>query len=174
MAYDTMTAWMQIAFSADFTQTVSGDLAASSTHYGASKKCTSALGTGAAKANLVAGKSGALVASTPLDIDISGGWTDPNGVTIEFAKIKALAIFNTSDELDTPTACVITVSPSVANGWDAGPFGAGSEEVKRAYAAIADDADGWIVTAGTGDSIELDPGALAGSYKIVAIGERVE
>ena len=83
-------------------------------------------------------------------------------------------IANTSDQLETPTECVITAAPASSNGWATGPFGlAGSQEIKAGYfyAVGGADADGYSVVATTGDLLELDPGSLDGQYEMIVIGE---
>ncbi len=174
MAYTTFEAKLAVAAKALFTQDdASGVERALSGGVSETHKAVFANGTGAGKADTYATKKGALTASTPVEIDMAGGFTDREGNVVTFGKIKALVIANTSDQLETPTACVITAAAAAVQGWDTGPFGSdGAVEINAGYffAIGGADADGYSVVADS-DELELDPGLLGGQYEIIVIGE---
>lgn len=127
-------------------------------------------GNGANQANQVFHDQRTLAASASEELDLAGGLTNPLGQTVTFTKIKALLIRaaagNTNDVL---------VGGAAANGFIA-PFGDATDVIKvkpgGTLLLVAPDADGYAVTAATGDLLKIANSA-AGSgvtYDIVAIG----
>lgn len=137
-----------------------------------SKKLLVALtdGSGANQATNVFSDTRTLAASASESLDLAGALTNAFGAVISFAKIKALMIFaspaNTND---------VVVGGAGANAF-ATPFGAAANTVKvkpgGALILLAPDVNGYAVTAGTGDILQVANGA-AGSgvtYDVILFG----
>lgn len=127
-------------------------------------------GTGAKQAKEIFTDIRTLAASGNETLDLAGGLTDVFGNSITFTKIKAIAICaapgNTND---------VIVGGAASNGFTTW-CGASDHTVKvkpgGAFALMAPDANGYAVTAATGDLLKIanSAGGSAVSYTIVIIG----
>ena len=102
------------------------------------------------------------------DLDLAGVLTDPFGVTLTFATVKAIVI-RAADANTTN----LTVKPATTNGF-LGPFGAAAHTIQvRPGGALVFVAPqtGWTVTAGTGDLLNVANAAGASAtYSIEIVG----
>ena len=125
-------------------------------------------GTGSNQASKVFSSTRTLATNTNEDLDLAGSLTDPFGVALTFATIKAIVI--RSDPANTTN---LTVSPAPTNGF-VGPFGASTHTVSvRPGGALvfAAPQTGWTVTAGTGDLLRVANAAGASAiYTVEIIG----
>jgi hypothetical protein len=125
-------------------------------------------GTGASQSDLVWSDTRSLVATSE-SIDLAGTLTSQlTGATVTFAEVTAIIIRNNA----TTTAYKLLVGGAAANqfiNWVAaandivhiGPGG---------IFVLTSPVDGFAVTAGTGDILKIDSGAVTISYSIVVIG----
>lgn len=131
---------------------------------------TLANGTGANQAQTVFSDQRTLAASTAEDLDLSGTLTDAFGATIAFTKVKAICVkaaaANTND---------VEVGGQATNGFST-IFSDASDVVLvkpgGMFALIAPDANGYAVTAGTGDLLQITNGGAGTSvtYDVVIVG----
>jgi hypothetical protein len=127
-------------------------------------------GTGANQANEAFADIRTLTASSSENLDLAGVLLDAFGSAITFTKIKALVVMaaatNTNDVL---------VGGAASNGFIT-PFGDPTDIVKvkpgGLMVLVAPDANGYAVTAGTGDILKVanSAGGSSITYSIIAIG----
>jgi hypothetical protein len=126
-------------------------------------------GTGASQANSCFADTRTLAISANEDLDLAGALLDAFGNTLTFTKIKAIYI----RAADANTNSVI-IKPAAANGF-LGPFANAAHTqtlppggVWQVEAPV----NGWAVTAGTGDKINIANSAAGTSvtYDIEIIG----
>lgn len=135
-----------------------------------------AFGTGAGKADQMWHDQRTLAASGTEDLDLAGALTNSFGGTVTFAKIKAIIILNSSDEQGTPTDASLAVGGAAANqfiNWVANSSDIVNIPAGGFLALCCDDANGFVVTAGTGDLLKiLNSDAVdAARFDIFIIGE---
>lgn len=118
-------------------------------------------GTGANQANLVYRAANTIAASGSTTIDLTSGLFDVFGDAVNFARIKALVIYNTG---------TVEISPT---GTFEG-FGSGQFNVMPggAYSLVAPGATGYVVTNGVSDTIQIDnlSVSVTAAYTIIIIG----
>lgn len=126
-------------------------------------------GTAAGQADLVFADTRSISASASEDLDLAGGLTDPFGVTLTFAKVKAIYIqakaTNTND---------VVVGGAASNGF-AGPFGGTTPTVSvkpGGVLLIAHPGAGWTVTASTSDLLKVanSSSGSAVAYDVIVVG----
>jgi len=109
-----------------------------------------------------------LTATTSENLDLAGGLTDTYGNTLTFAKVKYLFV-----SAAAANNGIIQVGGAASNAFV--NWVANSSDILQVRAGgwfdlAAPDADGYAVTAGTGDILKINnTGAAAGTYNI-AIG----
>jgi len=106
--------------------------------------------------------------ATSEDLDMAGSLTDSRGNTVTFADVKVIAIENTN----TTAGQDLTFGPATANGVST-IFGATTESITiRAGGTLVLDApkDGYAITTGTADLVEIDAGANTVTYNIILMG----
>ena len=136
--------------------------------YGASHAFTD--GSGANQAQKLFTDQRTLAASDNETLDLSGVLTDVFGATLTLTKIKAILV----KAADGNTNNVI-VGGAASNAW-IGPFGDASDTVAvkpgGTMMLVAPDANGYAVTAGTGDLLKVanSAGGSAVTYDIVLVG----
>lgn len=126
-------------------------------------------GIGANQADKIFHDTRTLAASGTEDLDLAGVLTDPLGVTLTFAKVKALIFTAAAGNSNN-----VQVTRSAANGvpW---LLAAGDGIALRpgaTFAWISPDATGVAVTAGTGDLITVtnSAGSTSVTYDVIVIG----
>lgn len=130
-------------------------------------------GTGVLKASKQFDDIRTIAASGSETLDLSGSLADPDGVTIAFAKVKALLII--ADPNNTNDVLVGNGSNPVVGG----PFGADGSQVITihpgdAFAMLSNSANGlFAVTNSTGDGLKVanSSSGTGVNYSIVIIGE---
>ena len=136
-------------------------------------------GTGAGQVDQVFHDRRTLAGGASEELDLAGALTNAFGATVTFAKIKGIAIINRSNEtLDghSPTDADLDIGGAAANAFQ-GPFVDSSDKLNLAAGAplliAKPDADGWTVTAGTGDLLKIEnkDGSEEAVYDIVLVGE---
>lgn len=127
-------------------------------------------GTGAGKANKIHCKQRTVAGSSNDDIDLAGGLTDVEGNALTFTKIKLIAI----QIIDPDWTKYLIVGPGAASNTFNGPFG-GTNPTLAVYSYqdfIKNDANGWTVTAGTGDILRITNGTgTSTTYLLLVAGE---
>lgn len=127
-------------------------------------------GAGANQAKTVFTDTRTLAASATEDLDLNGALTDAFGATIAFTKVKALII--TADGGNTND---VVVGGAASNG-AVSFFGAATDKVKvkpgGMFALVAPDANGYAITAATGDLLKIanSTSGSAVTYTIIVIG----
>ena len=123
-------------------------------------------GTAANQADLIFHDQRTVTAAAE-DLDLAGSLTDKRGNTLTFVEITCILIHN----LSTTTGEVLTV------GGDANALvnwvGAATHTVKVDPDGLLlwwSPIDGAAVVAGTGDILQIDPGAKTITYDIIIIG----
>lgn len=137
-------------------------------------------GTDANQANQIWWDRRTLAADAIDAIDLAGTLTNPLGGTAEFANVKALVIFNRSDEsLDAHTATDARLTMGQngeANTWP-GPMKTVADGIRIVAGGVLvctnPRTDGWSVTDGAADMLEItnDDGSDEALYDIVVVGE---
>jgi len=125
-------------------------------------------GTAADQADLLYHDEQSVAGAGNADLDLTGVLKDCFGDNFDAAKIKFLAIYNTS------TAQTLTVGAEGSNPW-VGPFGAGTHTVSikpattsnYSWIVLVADPNGYTVTAGTADMLRISN--EAGSAAIFGI-----
>lgn len=127
-------------------------------------------GVGAGKADKLFSDTRTLSASSSEDLDLAGGLADPFGVTLGFARIKAIFIHaaegNTND---------VVIGGAASNTF-IGPFGGATHKAAVRPGGLlmlaCADATAWPVTAGTGDLLKIANGGSGTpvTYDIVLVG----
>lgn len=126
-------------------------------------------GTGAGQANMVFSDERTVSASATDSLDLAGSLTDPFGATMTFARIKAVLVKAAA----TNTNNVNVVMPA-SNGVPL--FLAASDGIAVQPGGlllwVAPTAAGVVVTAGTGDLLNLvnSAGGSSVTYQIVIVG----
>lgn len=129
-------------------------------------------GTAANQANGLWCDERTLSASASDSLDLSGGLTDIYGATLTFTKIKVLLVKASADNGDDLTVGSTSDSPDTGfSTW----LGAEGHSVRVApgglLLVVAPDADGFAVTAGTGDILTVaNTDDAAVTYEIMLIG----
>lgn len=125
-------------------------------------------GTASGAADLVFADERTLAASATENLDLAGGLTDPFGVTLTFAKVKAIIIIaNAANSNDV-------VAGAATNPFT-GPLGGTTPTVSvkpGGFYAIGHPGAGWTVTAATADILKVANGSSGTSvtYRIIIIG----
>lgn len=152
--------------SPSFRKVSSGDFDAESTIApGWTQAWTS--GTGANQMNQIWGDARTLAGGANEDLDLAGSLVDMFGATMTFTAVKYFAIKNTG-------TVTITVKPAASNGM--ATMIPGTLGVKIAAGGTLQinnpTADGYAVTAGTGDKINVtnDDGSVTAAYTIIVGG----
>jgi hypothetical protein len=128
-------------------------------------------GTGAAQANQVFVDQRTLSASTGEDLDLAGGLTDAFGSTITFTSIKGIIVYAASG--NTNDVLVGGASSNQFIEWVSN----GSDEVVvkpgGMFMLYNPEADGYTVTASTGDLLRFENSSSGTSvtYDLILIGE---
>ncbi len=127
-------------------------------------------GTGANQVNNVFSDTRSLAASGTEALDLAGTLTNAFGAVVTFTRVKALLVFAAATNMND-----VIVGGAGANGF-ATPFGAAAHTVRvkpgGCFMLTAPDVNGYAVTAGTGDLLQVTNGA-AGSgvtYDVIVIG----
>ena len=136
-------------------------------------------GTGAGKADIAYHDAGTIAGSGAVALDIAGGVTDAFGDTVAITKLKGVIVRNISDDTTAghstvATDAVIEFGGTGANGittfFTVGTSGA-YVRAGGAVAAVAADATGYAVTAGSADTIHIKNGSTSpAAYQIMVIG----
>ena len=126
-------------------------------------------GTAASKADKIFLDARTLAASANEDPDLAGALTDPFGVAVVFAKVKAILIRAAAGNTNS-----VVVKPAAATGF-LGPFGAATHTITippGGAMLLAAPVGGWAVAAGSADLINIaNSGAGTGvTYTITVLG----
>ncbi len=146
------------------------DLVTSSAPLKLDQSYTLTSGTGANQASNVFSDTRTLAASGSESLDLAGVLTNAFGAVLTFTKIKAIII--TAEATNTND---VVVGGAATNAF-ASMFGAATDKIKvkpgGAFAIVAPDVNGFAVTAGTGDLLQIaNSGAGTGvTYDIIIIG----
>lgn len=164
----TLVAAVKAAVSAQYASALEFGSAEQSLKYAASHAFTD--GTGANQAQKLFTDQRTLSASANESLDLSGVLADVFGAAITFTKIKAILVKaadgNTND---------VVLGGAASNAW-VGPFGASTHTVAvkpgGTVMFVAPDANGYAVTAGTGDLLKVanSAGGSGVTYDIVIVG----
>lgn len=139
-------------------------------------------GTGAAKANQIFWDRRAIAGAGNDPLDLAGVLTNPFGAVITFAKVRAIIIFNRSDEslshaggshTATDAAIVVLDTGSTFTG-PCKTLAKGMVVPAGGMIAVTTTlAAGWPVTVDTGDILQVDneDGSDEALYDIAIIGE---
>ncbi|HUT10071.1 MAG TPA: hypothetical protein VMY35_17350 [Phycisphaerae bacterium] len=159
------------------------DLSTPQDNLNLSKALAFAFGTGAGKGNQAWHDRRLLAASAAEGalMDLAGVLKNAYGETVNFANVKALIVFNRSDETFTtpvhaPTDAEISVGGAAATEW-LGPFKAALDAIKipagGVFVIAGNWATGWPVVGGISDLLEItnEDGADEACYEIILIGE---
>ena len=159
------------------------DLTSVSAPLAMSKVLALAFGTGAGKANQVWHDRRVLAggADESTNIDLAGTLTNFAGVAVTFANVKAIVVFNRSDEEITDfqavaTDAAISVGDTAANEFQ-GPFHAAGDAITipagGAFLVTNPTAAGWSVSAGDGDILLIsnEDADDQACYDIFIVGE---
>lgn len=127
-------------------------------------------GVGAGRADLMWSDTRTIAASGSESLDLAGSLVDALGVTLNFARVKALIVVAAAANGND-----VVVGGASENAW-IGPFGSATDKVKvrpgGALALFAPGATGYPVTAGTGDLLQLANSGAGTSvtYDVIIIG----
>lgn len=131
-----------------------------------------ASGTGAGQADRIFTDTRTLGASGTEDLDLAGVLTDAFGATLTFAKVKAIYIAAAAGNTNN-----VVVGGAASNGfitWVGGATHTVTVRPGGAFALFAGsaDANGYAVTAGTGDKLTVtnSAGTTSVTYDIAVIG----
>ena len=118
-------------------------------------------GTGANQANLVWRASSTIAASGMVTLDLTSGLVDAFGDAVNFARVKAIVIYNTGTVEISPTGTFL--------GFGGGQFNVMAGGV---YCLAAPGATAYPVANGMTDTIQIDnlSGSTAAAYTIIIIG----
>jgi len=136
-------------------QSAALDLGSDESNISRSFAVSLASGTAAGQADRLYSKTHTLAASTNVDLDLAGGVTDANGVTITFAKVKGIYVEAASGNTNN-----VVVGAAASNAF-VGPFGAGTHTLSvrpgglKLIAVGSADLNAYAVTAGTGDLLRI-------------------
>ena len=180
MATDLTGLIAEVTVSVEATAKKSIDLAVPQAVLAAVKRLKFVFGSGADQADQIWWDRRTLPGGGDDGIDMAGGVTNAFGQTITFANIKAIILFNRSDEsLDghTATDAEISFGPSSEANVIQGPFKDVSDAIKvpagGMFIVTNPAADGWAVTASTADQVYTrnEDGSDEALYDIIVIGE---
>lgn len=151
------------------TQTAANDLGTSSFPMAYSQVVSLLDGTAANQADLMFSDQRTLTASSNEDLDLAGSLSGAFGATLNFAKIKAIAVYAASGNTNN-----VQVGPATTNGF-LGPFADASDQLDippGGQILLTAPVNGWTVTATTGDLLNIANSAAGTSvtYDIVLIG----
>lgn len=154
------------------TQTGAADLSRAQASVNISKALEFTAGTAATtQANILYSKTRTLAASANEDLDLAGALADALGATIASAEIVLIYIAAASGNTNN-----VNVSRPASNGF-IGPFLAAGDglKIEPGMFTILASRNGWAVTAGTGDLINVANSAAGSSvsYDVVVIGRTV-
>jgi hypothetical protein len=151
------------------TQTAPVDLGTASFPLNVSTSLALTDGTGSGQADRMFSDTRTLAASATEDLDLSGTLTNAFGVTVTFARIKA--IYVTADSGNTnnvnvtrPASNGVPIFLAAGDGIPVRPSGV--------FVWACTDATGVAVTAGTGDLLTFtnSSGSTSVTYSVVIIG----
>lgn len=108
------------------------------------------------------------LAATSEDLDLAGGISNAFGTALTFVKIRCLMIHNKN----TTSGHDLAVGGAAANQFINWVSAADDEVVigPNGILFLWNPADGYAVTAGTGDLLKIDAGANTVTYDIIVIG----
>jgi hypothetical protein len=164
----TLAATLKVNVSGLFADAIDLGLVSLSLNYTADSRLSN--GSGANQAQSFFGDQRTLAASASENLDLSGGLTDVFGAAIAFTKIKAILVKASADNVND----VVVGGHGAAAA--ASFFGDATDKVKvkpgGTMLLIAPDANGYAVTAATGDLLTVaNSGAGTGvTYDILIIG----
>lgn len=126
-------------------------------------------GTAAGKADVLFSDQRTLGPSANEDLDLSGALTNAAGGSAVFAKVKAIYVKAAGGDAND-----VAVKPAAINGF-LGPFADVSDKLvipPGGMALLAAPVDGWAVTAGSGDLLNIANSGAGTSvtYDIVIVG----
>lgn len=161
-----------IAFRLNLTQVGSNDLGSPKMALNVEKVLSLLEGTDATnKANILFSDTRTLAASANEDIDLAGALTGAFGTTITAAEIVAIFIAAAPGNTNN-----VNVTRPASNGF-IGPFLATGDGfgVKPGEWLPLVSQSGWVVTAGTGDLLNIanSAGSTSVTYDIVIVGRTV-
>ncbi len=169
-----------VQINTNFTSQKGLDLSTPTSVTTMAKRLAYTFGTGALKVNEVWHDRRVLANSTAEDIDLNAVLTNEFGETVTLAKVKAIIVFNRTDETTTSpahtaTTAQITVGGSAGNEF-IGPFKASLDAIDvetGGMFCIATPGTGWAVTGASTDilQIENNDGAEEALYDIFIIGD---
>lgn len=162
-----LSATLKIGVNATLTKTADFESASSAIANALSIALTD--GTGAGQADVIFKDTRTLTASSNEDLDLAGSLTNVYGVTVTFARIKALIVLAASGNTNN-----VNVSRPASNGVPL--FLAASDGIPvrpgGGFAWMCSDATGVAVTASTGDLINFanSAGGSSVNYDVIIIG----
>lgn len=126
-------------------------------------------GTGASQADKMFADERTISASSTENLDLAGSLTDPLGVAVTFAKVKAIMIIASASNTND-----VVVGGAGSNTFT-GPFADATDKVAvkpGGVLMIAHPGTGWTVTASTGDILMVGNSGSGTSvtYQVVIIG----
>ena len=160
------------------------DLSTPQSELGMTKALATLFGTGLGKSNQIAFDRRVLAGAASESLDFAAGtFVNPFGATVTFANVKAIVIFNRSDETlthadgsHTATDADMSIGNTAANEF-VGPFHTAADGVKLEaggmFVITNPLAAGWTVTADSGDLIDIKNEDATDElcYDIAVIGE---
>lgn len=165
----SLTTSVRLAVAAKLTNAL--DLGEAVAPVSADYSLTLANGVAAGQADRVFADTRTLAASASEDLDLAGTLLDPLGAALTFARVKALIVRAAPGNTNN-----VVIGNAASNAW-AALLGATGTAVLRPGAALAvvagtSDANGYAVTASTGDLLKVanSGGVTPVTYDIVVIG----
>lgn len=180
MATDLTDLIVNLGTSIGTTARKSLDLSTPESKVSQAKNFSTTFGTGLGKADQLFHDRRIVAASTSDDLDLAGVLTNAFGGTITFASIKAIVLYNRSDETwgahSVATDATIAVGGAAANEFQGPMEAAGDAIVVPAgglFVITKPETAGWPVTADTGDILRIEnlDGTDEAMYDIFLIGE---
>jgi hypothetical protein len=166
MATDLSDLSGSIRVSASAIATKVGDLSTANENLAYSSITSLVFGSATTLVDQIFTDTRTIATSTTDSIDLVGGLTNKFGVTINFAKIKAVIVVNKS----TDATCILTIGNSTAVLWR----GAAAHTETLVIGATSYHANltGWAVVGGASDILDIvNASATAvASYDIIVIG----
>ena len=162
-----MTLTTRLTAKVDVTESMALDLATPQARHILEVTKTLASGTGSEQADLVWSDERTLAAGTSEDLDLFGALQPAiGGGTVDFARIKILMIFNTSD------ADQLDIGGHATAPWFGFVAAAGDKViVSPGGVFLWYSPNGSTVTNGTADMLTItNPGTSAVTYKIIIVG----
>ena len=127
-------------------------------------------GNGANQANIAFSDNRSISASSTDSLDLAGGLSDVFGNAITFTEIRGIIVYSDPDNGDT-----LDIGGAASNGFNSWVGASGDAVILRPgglFVLMATDADGYAVTADTGDLLDItnnDSGGAA-TYDIIIMG----